>query len=380
MNDKKNTSKNEKINLPKLPKLAKKPKVSICTPTFNRRPFIPFIIKCIEHQTYPKDKIEWIIVDDGTDSIYDLVKHIPYVKYYGKNELNLGPNDKLRLGRKRNISHEYCTGDIILYMDDDDYYHPERISHAIYMLQQYPKAWISGCSEMHIYFKHINKMYQFGPYLPMGPFKCSNHSTAASFAFRRELLKYTKYNDDASLAEETEFLKKNTIPLIQLDPKKTILVFSHNHNSFDKKGLLDQIGKTSLINPSPYTVDDFITSKELKNFYMNDIDEVIKNYDFGNLTNKPDVISQINEIKKKREDIIKTKEKMDNINYNANIEIIKSVSKIMEHKIKSNNNIENENKILHNEIIDLSKIIKSHNKEKYELELKTYAEIGRAHV
>ena len=58
------------------------PLVSICTPTFNRRPFIPYIIKCVEHQLYPKDKIEWIIIDDGTDKIEDLVKNIPYVKYF----------------------------------------------------------------------------------------------------------------------------------------------------------------------------------------------------------------------------------------------------------------------------------------------------------
>ena len=57
------------------------PLVSICTPTFNRRPFIPIMLKCFEHQTYPKDKIEWIIVDDGTDKIEDLVSHIPQVKY-----------------------------------------------------------------------------------------------------------------------------------------------------------------------------------------------------------------------------------------------------------------------------------------------------------
>ena len=60
----------------------KHPFVSICTPTFNRRPFIPIIIKCFENQTYPKDKMEWIIVDDGTDKIEDLVAHIPQVKYF----------------------------------------------------------------------------------------------------------------------------------------------------------------------------------------------------------------------------------------------------------------------------------------------------------
>ena len=58
------------------------PFVSICTPTFNRRPFIPYTIKCIEKQDYPKDKIEWIIIDDGSDKIEDLVKDLSYVKYY----------------------------------------------------------------------------------------------------------------------------------------------------------------------------------------------------------------------------------------------------------------------------------------------------------
>ena len=58
------------------------PLVSVCTPTFNRRPFIPYTIKCMEQQDYPKDKIEWVIIDDGTDLIEDLVINIPYVKYF----------------------------------------------------------------------------------------------------------------------------------------------------------------------------------------------------------------------------------------------------------------------------------------------------------
>ena len=48
------------------------PFVSICTPTFNRRPFIPILIQCFNHQTYPKDRIEWIIIDDGSDSVGEL--------------------------------------------------------------------------------------------------------------------------------------------------------------------------------------------------------------------------------------------------------------------------------------------------------------------
>lgn len=369
---------------PKLPKLPQTPFVSICTPTFNRRPFIPYIIKCIEYQTYPKDNIEWIIVDDGTDPIYDLVKDLPYVKYIGKDKLNLN-NEKLTLGRKRNIMHNYAKGDIIIYMDDDDYYPPERISHAVKTLKKNPKAWIAGSSEMHIYFKHVHKMYKFGPYNPIGPFKCSNHSTAATFAFRKELLEHTKYNDDACLAEEKQFLMDYKVPLIQLDPKKTILVFSHNHNSFDKKKLLNDVGKISgsdkvpMIVESSYDVDDFIKSEDLKQFYMNDIDEKLKDYYLGDISNKPDVILQMKEIEKKRDDIIKMRQQQQFEMFQRNAQINDSINKILEYNktfLKEKRNpIEIENNDLYNKIIELSKKLKSINKEKYDLEIKTYNDI-----
>ena len=72
------------------------PFVSICTPTFNRRPFIPFMIKCFQHQTYPKDKMEWIIIDDGTDKIEDLVAHVPQIKYFKYDEKALDGHKNLK--------------------------------------------------------------------------------------------------------------------------------------------------------------------------------------------------------------------------------------------------------------------------------------------
>jgi glycosyltransferase involved in cell wall biosynthesis len=264
----------------------KYPFVSICTPTFNRRPFIPIMLKCFEHQTYPKDKIEWIIIDDGTDKIEELVTHIPQVKYIRSDE-------KLTLGKKRNMSNEISQGDIIIYMDDDDYYPPERISHAVETLQQNPKALCAGSSIMHIYFKHINKMVQFGPYGP-------NHATAATFAFKRELLSQTRFEENASVAEEKHFLKNYTIPFVQLDSMKTILVFSHNHNSFDKKELLVHF-PTPFANYSNKMPEDFVKDANILNFFMKDIDNLLNEYDLGTPKHKPDVLKQMEEIKAQRE-------------------------------------------------------------------------------
>ena len=272
------------------------PTVSVCTPTFNRRPFIPYLIKCFEHQTYPKEKIEWIIIDDGTDKVEDLFvplcqeKNQKYTVKYFKYDT------KMTLGRKRNLAHEKCSGDIILYMDDDDYYPPERITHAVDTLQKNPTALCAGSSVMYIYFKHISKMYKFGPY-------GINHATAATFAFRKELLKQTGYDNDACLAEEKSFLKNYTIPFVQLDPMKSILVFSHNHNSFDKKVLLND-GTNQYVNKSNIKVDEFIKEKDIMQFFMNDIDKLLESYEAGKPEYKPDVTKQMNEIKEKRERVI----------------------------------------------------------------------------
>jgi glycosyltransferase involved in cell wall biosynthesis len=312
MTTKKNTtSNNTSLDLKKYPM------VSICTPTFNRRPFLPYIIKCFENQTYPKERMEWIIVDDGTDKVEDIFINVPRAKYYRYDT-------KLYLGKKRNIANEKCSGDIIVYMDDDDYYPPDRVSHAVETLQKNPQALCAGSSEMYLYFKHIHKMYQFGPYGP-------NHATAATFAFRRELLNITRYDETAALAEEKHFLKNYTIPFVQLDPMKCILVFSHVHNSFDKKTLLDQGGNNPYVKISDKKIEDFVNESDVKQFFMEDIDILLDNYFPGKPENKPDVLKQIEEIKEKREEMIR--QQQTNLNqYNdilrkLNIEIDGAVVK-----------------------------------------------------
>jgi glycosyltransferase involved in cell wall biosynthesis len=244
------------------------------------------MVKCFEHQTYPKDRIEWIIIDDGTDPIEDLIKHIPQVKYFYYEE-------KMLLGKKRNLMHSKCSGDIIVYMDDDDYYPPSRISHAVETLQTNPTYLIAGSSEMHIYFDSRNSVFQCGPYKQY-------HSTAATFAFKKELLLQTCYDDEIAMAEENKFTKKYTIPLIQLDTLKSILVFSHKHNSLNKEKLLENPEQTKTI-PSIYTVDDFVKDPILKQFYMYDMNKLLEDYEPGKPEHKPKLLEQIKKMEDERE-------------------------------------------------------------------------------
>ena len=248
------------------------------------------MLECFRNQTYPKDRMEWIIVDDGTDKVRDLIEGsgIKQIRYFSVDE-------KMALGKKRNYMHSFVKGTIIVYMDDDDYYPPERVSHAVDKLAENRHAMCAGSSEIYIYFKHIKQLYQAGPYGP-------NHATAGTFAFRTELLKDSRYEDHAALAEEKHFLKNYTVPFVQLDPMKSILVFSHNHNTFDKKKLLEN-AHPDFLKPSPKTVDHFIQEPKeawIKEFFMEKIDGLLAEYAPGDPSMKPDVLKQTKEIEEER--------------------------------------------------------------------------------
>ena len=262
----------------------------------------------------------------------------------------------MTLGKKRNILNEKAEGDIIVYMDDDDYYPPERVKHAVDTLIG-SKALCAGSSAMFIYFKHINKMYQFGPYGP-------NHSTAATFAFKKELLKQTKFDEDSSVAEERKFLKDYTIPFVQLESTKSILVFSHVHNSFDKKELLKQMPNPN-VHDTPIIPKDLVKEPEILKFFMEDIDNLLENYELGNPDYKPDVKKQLASMKIDRENKMQEmmkkqseyQETLHKINMMSNPEAIQNQinqqSLMIQQLLFENNSLKEQVEYLNNKIKQL---------------------------
>jgi len=268
----------------KIKKLAQKlllkkdnlPLVSLCTPTYNRRPFMDQCIRNMLNQTYPHDKLEWVIIDDGIDKIGDLVEDISFVKYIALDE-------RISLGKKRNMLHNTSTGGILIYIDDDDYYPPDRVMHAVTELLKSKKL-IAGSSELYVAFEEQD-IYKFGPY-------GINHATAGTFAFKRELLNNTQYQEEAYFAEEKHFLNNYTIPLIQLDPFKTMLVFNHAHNTINKRKFIVN-GDTKYVKKTDYKYDKFKLSDECIEFYSKTLHEKLATYDLGLPKHKPEVMDAL---------------------------------------------------------------------------------------
>ena len=220
-----------------------KPLVSILTPTYNRRQFIPQYLKYVRAQNY-KGPIEILIADDSDISIKDLVENDTRIKYYYFDK-------KKPLGFKRNLLANEAQGDILVHMDDDDFYPPSRIEHAVNSLLASDKA-IAGCSICFFYNVMTDKITVSGPF-------ANNHGTAGTFAYFRECLKDHSFQDEALAQEEPHFTKNFTSPMVQLDPLRTMLVIQHTKNTWDKS-------KTSS-RPTEVKLKEFIHSIEDRRFY-----------------------------------------------------------------------------------------------------------------
>ena len=231
------------------------PFVSVLTPTYNRRRFLPSLIECYLSQEYPKTRMEWIILDDGTDCVKDIfdeaAKKIPNLRYIRLDEKKL-------IGAKRNILNKEAKGDILVAMDDDDFYPPERVKHVVMKFAQNPRVELAGSSEIYMYYTDIQKIYKLGPYKP-------NHATNGTMAWRKSYAKTHTYDETVSHAEERSFLEDYKHPMIQLDAFKVMLVISHSENTFDKKRLRES--NDPFIKKTEMPIKSFIKSTSLRNFY-----------------------------------------------------------------------------------------------------------------
>ena len=96
-------------------------------PTYNRRAFVPHAIRYFLRQEYGNKEL--IIIDDGTDSIQDLIPETSNIRYFRLDQ-------KITLGAKLNLACDYAKGNMIANWDDDDWYSPMRLRSQVETLGQ----------------------------------------------------------------------------------------------------------------------------------------------------------------------------------------------------------------------------------------------------
>ena len=97
---------------------------TLCIPTFNRCHFLGRAIRSAINQTFPKDKYEIIVIDDGSTDRTDIILET------FKNDIKIIKNKKnIGLSRSLNKAILKSRGKYFLRLDSDDYVNEEYINY-----------------------------------------------------------------------------------------------------------------------------------------------------------------------------------------------------------------------------------------------------------
>ena len=206
------------------------PTVSLLTPTYGKRfKYLSTASKWISQQDYPLEQVEWNILTDTTEESEYLKERLAKQKIKPMYDIKIfSADEKLPIGAKRNLIHQFADGEVLVNIDDDDYYMPNRISHAIDKLLT-SDADYAGCRYLPIYFVSDQSMWISDP--------GENVACAGSFAYKRSLLKKTWYPPTSTNGEELGFTNNFTLRKVDLDAFSTMICIAHKENTFDKRNL-----------------------------------------------------------------------------------------------------------------------------------------------
>ncbi len=120
--------------------------VSIVTPVYNGRNYLPPFLESVLEQSYKK--YEFIIVDDGSDdNSYKIIEE--YRARFEKEGHRLVCVQQENKGQAEaiNTGLRMCKGEYLVYPDADDILHRDYLSYLVDALQRNPKCSIALCSK-----------------------------------------------------------------------------------------------------------------------------------------------------------------------------------------------------------------------------------------
>jgi glycosyltransferase involved in cell wall biosynthesis len=116
------------------------PLVSIVTPSYNTGRFIEETLRSVQEQDYPR--IEHIVLDSGsTDQTPEILDRYPAVRVITHPG---GVSEKVNHG------FSIATGEILAWINADDFYLPGAVSKAVTALQEHPDAGLVYCNYLHV--------------------------------------------------------------------------------------------------------------------------------------------------------------------------------------------------------------------------------------
>ena len=207
-----------------MPKEEDLPDVSIVCVTRDRRIFMPILKYSYMIQSYPEDKLELVIVDDGDDPIEDTLIGVPNVTYVRLDE-------KKTIGEKRNIGVSRAMYDVIAFMDDDDVYPNNSVLERTAMMLKYNKKECAFCTVIPCYDIAKYSSFMNAPPLDL---HMSERVSEATLIFTRKFWEERPFGD-TQIGEGNAFIRGREHMCRELSPQEVIVSLVHPKNTSSRK-------------------------------------------------------------------------------------------------------------------------------------------------
>jgi len=177
------------------------PRLTIVTPSLNQGRYIERTIRSVLDQDY--ENLEYIVMDGGsTDETVSILERYDDRIAYWVSEPDEGQSNAINRGVAR------ATGDVVAYINSDDYYLPNAFQRAMPFFEQPEVMWVAGACRYLYDTGELDTVWL--PRRPRGPRPRYVHETwyvpQASSFWRREVFEIVgPLREDLHYVFDTEF-------------------------------------------------------------------------------------------------------------------------------------------------------------------------------
>lgn len=230
------------------------PFVSIVTVTRNRKHIFPIAMQNWLSLSYPKNKLEWVIIDDSDKPNQSLTEMLDQLMKAGHDIKYITLNKVCSVGRKRNIGVELATHPYVMMMDDDDVYYHDSILSKLSCIITYGKK-IAFSRPISVYDIKNDQSYILEGFEDV---------PEASLMFTKEFwLNHAKFDDEATSGEGHALLVGNEELAIQVPFFYNFLCIQHSENATRRmRSLMRVMGRRNM-----KQVEKMKSVKSARNFF-----------------------------------------------------------------------------------------------------------------
>lgn len=227
-------------NLPPVLMPEECPPITVLTLTYNRRKYIDLAMLNLLITDYPRAKIEWLVVEDSDDQ--DKAASDKILKFAADHPdiavSYLPLAKKTAIGEKRNLGLARAAHDIIVTMDDDDYYPTTSFRRRVSWLTKgafgpglamKPRA--VACTMLAMYDLMTGKSAVNVPPWEIG---LGARVSEASMAFYKSFWADRPF-PSVNIAEGEVWIVGREAEVLEIPPQQIIVALSHDSNLSSRK-------------------------------------------------------------------------------------------------------------------------------------------------